>query len=88
MRSKDHHNSKRFIKEAGKGNALIKINEELILENIKNREFQFGKVISLPLNRIYSPLNAKEYTDSLFEEAINNNCNKFCQKFIQYFSIQ
>lgn len=85
MRSKDHHNSKRFILEAGKINALIKINEELILENIKNRQLQFGKVISLPNEKSYSDSEAKEYVDSLFAEAKNGYCNKACKKIHSIF---
>lgn len=43
MRSKDRRNSQRFINEAGKINALIYLNEELILVNIKNRDLELFK---------------------------------------------
>ena len=86
MRSKDHHNSERFIKEAEKVNSLKKINEELILENIKNRELQFGRVISIPTQKNNKYQNANNYIDSLFNEAITGQCNDLCYKIHALFN--
>ncbi|KAK8837685.1 hypothetical protein M9Y10_036220 [Tritrichomonas musculus] len=86
IRSKDHHNSERFIKEAGKINALINLNEELILENIKNRDLKSGKVISIPQKNKYDDLKAKIYVDSLYQEIINGNCDKKCNEIHSLFN--
>lgn len=46
MRSKDHHRAERFIKEAEKVNALQKLRENMVIENIKHRDLQFGRVVN------------------------------------------
>lgn len=86
MRSKDHHNSQRFINEAGKINALKNLNEELILENIKNRDLQFGKVISIPIKKNNDFLKAHKYVNSLYEEIISNKCNNDCKEIHSIFN--
>lgn len=43
MRSRDHHNAERFIKEASKINALRQLREDMIIESVQKNKVLFYK---------------------------------------------
>ena len=85
MRSRDHHRCTRFIREAGKVNAIRRINEELLLENIKHRDLQFGQVVTVPNVINTNTKLASNYIEALFKEASTDSCDETCTLVHSFF---
>lgn len=85
MRSRDHHRCTRFINEAGKLNAIRRINEELLLDNIKHRELQFGQVVTVPKVINTNTTLASDYIEALFKEARTGSCDETCSYVHSFF---
>ena len=84
MRSRDHHKADRFIKEAAKINAIRRLREEMIMDSIKHRDLQFGKIIKTSLIQIdYQKIDSMIL--SLINEASNNICNNICKETHLFF---
>lgn len=84
-RSRDHHRCTRFISEAGKIKAIRRINEELLIENIKHRELQFGQIVTVPKVTHANTKLASDYIKALFKEASTDSCDKTCSMYIHFF---
>lgn len=79
MRSRDLHKADRFIKEAAKINAIRRLREEMIMNSIKHRDLQFGKIIKASLIQIdYQKIDSMIL--SLINDASNNICNNICKE--------
>ena len=57
-------------------NAIRRINEELLIENLKNQESQFGQVVTVPKVINTNMKLASNYIEALFKEARTDSCDE------------
>ena len=84
MRSNDHHKAERFIQEASKINSIRKLREDMIMESIKHRDLQFGRIVNRSFVRIDFKL-IDDLTISLINEASTKICDQKCHQAHLFF---
>lgn len=85
MLSKDHHNAQCFIKEVNYINSLRKLREEMILDVVRHRELQFGRVI-IKEKRQINVAHVTQYVDVLVDEGNTGCYSHICKQIHSYFN--
>ena len=59
--------------------------KELLLENIKHRDLQFGQVVTVPNVINTNTKLASNYIEALFKEASTDSCDETCTLVHSFF---